>query len=359
MESFPITIRRSIEIIGLAVICIIIYTGKQIIMPLLVALLISILLVPIHRFLQKKRLPEILSIILSLLLLAIVLGGVCWFFSFHVGKVIEDFPKIKENVIGHLKTFSTWIGKKTHFSSQEQLKFINEKSDQWLGLTGSVLKGTSSSLTSVIIFVGLLPIYIFLILFYKDLLLRFIYSWFPENHHPKVKEIIYETESIIKSYLLGLLIQITYITILLGGLLWILGVKYAFLIGIIFALLNLIPYVGALIGNIIGALLTISSSQELWPVIKVIGTIALVQFLDNNILMPRIIGSRVKINSLAAIIGVLIGGALAGIPGMFISLPVIAVLKIIFDRTEIFKQWGILFGEDQSTDTKHHKKKKK
>jgi predicted PurR-regulated permease PerM len=111
--------------------------------------------------------------------------------------------------------------------------------------------------------------------------------------------------------------------------------------------LNLIPYVGALIGNIIGVLLTLSSSQELWPILAVLGTIAFVQFLDNNILMPRIVGSKVKINALATIVGVIVAGALAGISGMFLSLPVIAVLKIIFDRTNNLKKWGVLFGDER------------
>jgi predicted PurR-regulated permease PerM len=156
-----------------------------------------------------------------------------------------------------------------------------------------------------------------------------------------------ESEVIIKSYLMGLLIQITYITVLLGGILYLLGIKHAILIGVIFAFLNLIPYIGALIGNIIGVLLTLTSSQEVWPIVTVLATIAFVQFLDNNILMPRIVGSKVKINALATIVGVLVAGALGGISGMFLSLPVIAVLKIVFDRTNNLRQWGVLFGDER------------
>ena len=148
---------------------------------------------------------------------------------------------------------------------------------------------------------------------------------------------------------MGLLIQITYMTVLLGGILLLLGIKHALLIGVIFAILNLIPYVGALIGNIIGVLLTLTASTDLTPVITVLAVIAGVQFLDNNILMPRIVGSKVKINALFAILGVVVGGSLAGVSGMFLSMPIIAVLKIIFDRTEMFKQWGALLGDERPT----------
>ena len=126
----------------------------------------------------------------------------------------------------------------------------------------------------------------------------------------------------------------------------IIGIKHALLIGIIFAILNLIPYVGALIGNIIGVLLTLTSSQELWPIVTVLIVIAVVQFLDNNILMPRIVGSKVRLNALVSILGVVIGGTIAGVAGMFLSLPVMAILKIIFDNSVTFKQWGILLGDE-------------
>ena len=142
--------------------------------------------------------------------------------------------------------------------------------------------------------------------------------------------------------------------ILVGGTLLLVGIKHALLIGVIFALLNLIPYIGALIGNVIGVLLTLASSPDLWPIFTVLGIIAGAQFLDNNILMPRIVGAKVRINALAAIVGVFTGGAIGGIMGMFLSLPTIAVLKVIFDRTENLQQWGVLFGDERPDHTPMH-----
>ena len=347
MQGLPVTVRRSLELLGLYFLGMIIYVGQGIIAPLLTAFFIAILLLPIYRFFRNRKFPEVLAIALALLLLIVVVGLLIWFFSSQFSRLINDFPQIRENVMGHFNSLSAWINKKTNFSTERQLALINEQSNKLLNYAGGILGGAAASLTSIFIFFGLLPIYIFLLLFYKNLLLRFVFMWFPENNHKQVEEVMRESEVIIKSYLTGLLIQVTYITILLGGTLMIIGIEHALLIGIIFAILNLIPYVGALIGNIIGVLLTLSSSQDLWPVFAVLITIAVVQFLDNNILMPRIVGSKVKINALASIVGVIIGGALAGISGMFLSLPVIAVLKIVFDRSNSLRQWGVLFGDEK------------
>lgn len=349
MTEMPLTVKRSIELLGLVLVVAILVVANNIIMPVIMAFFISIVLLPVYRFLIKWKFPEVAAIILPILMLAIFLGLIIWFFSAQVGLLVNDFPQIKHNVNLHLNSLSNWISSISSFSTTEQVKFINDKSNDLLGIAGKAASGAAVTLSSIFVFVGLLPIYIYLMLFYKDILLRFIFMWFKPDHHPKVKEAIYETEAIIKNYLVGLLIQVTYMTVLLGGILFLIGIKHALLIGVIFAILNLIPYVGALLGNIIGVLLTLTSSTELWPVVTVLCVIAAVQFLDNNILMPRIVGSKVKINALFAILGVIIGGSIAGVSGMFLSMPMIAVLKVIFDRTQMFKQWGVLLGDERPT----------
>lgn len=349
MKELPLTVKRSIELFGLLLLGTLFVIGSDIIMPIIMAFFISIMLVPIYRFLRKHKFPEVLAIVLPILMVAVFVGLIVWFFSVQVGNLVQDFPQIKSNVSLHLQSLSKWVSKVSHYSTTEQIAFINKKSNDLLAMAGGMASGAAVTLSSIFVFVGLLPIYIYLLLFYKDILLRFIFMWFKPDHHPKVKDAIYETESIIKNYLVGLLIQVTYMTILLGGILLLLGVKHALLIGVIFAILNLIPYVGALIGNIIGVLLTLTASTAFGPVITVLAVIAGVQFLDNNILMPRIVGSKVKINALVAIIGVIVGGSLAGVSGMFLSMPIIAVFKVIFDRTDMFKQWGVLFGDERPT----------
>lgn len=346
MNEMPTTVRRSIELMGICLIAVVIYFGREVVTPLLMAFFLSILLMPIYRLLKKIKFPDSLAIFCAILVAAVVVAGIVWFFGIQVSNLLSDIPTIKKNLTQHWQKLSHWINQLTHFSSRQQLAWLEQQSSGLLSNTGNYLSGAALSLTSVFVFVGLLPIYIFLILFYKNLLMRFVYLWFSVEQHEAVTTALYETESIIKSYLVGLMIQITYITILLGGILMIIGIKHALLIGIIFAILNLIPYVGALIGNILGVLLTLTSSQELWHVLAVLLVIAFVQFLDNNILMPRIVGSKVKLNALASIVGVIIGGSLAGIAGMFLSLPVMAVLKIIFDKSTQLRQWGVLLGDD-------------
>ncbi|MEJ7913635.1 MAG: AI-2E family transporter, partial [Chitinophagaceae bacterium] len=265
MQQLPLTVRRALELIGLYFLGMIIIAGKSVLTPLLMAFFISIVLLPVYRFFRKRKFPEVLSIALTILLLIILIGSIVWFFASQVGRLMTDFPQIKENVLLHMQSLGEWINSKTNFSTDKQLALINKQSSTMLDSAGGLLSGAAGSITGTLVFIALLPLYIFLILFYRNLLLRFVFLWFPQQNHAQVEDVMSQTQIIIKSYLIGLLIQIAYITVLLGGILMIIGIKHALLIGAIFAVLNLIPYVGALIGNLIGVLLTLTSSQELWP----------------------------------------------------------------------------------------------
>jgi len=346
-QKLPLTVKRSIELLGLVLLAFVIIHLQSIIMPILMALVASIALLPVYRFLIRKKTPNGIAIFLTMLLMIIILSLIVFFITTQLKPLIYNFSAIRENVLNHINGISIWLTNKTGISTIQQTEIIKQQTNNFLDSAGSYLNNAMGSIGALFIFFGLLPVYTFLILYYKNVLRKFLLLWFQENHNTQVVDTIKSIESIIQSYIVGLLIQFSYMTILLGGLLLLFGIKYAILIAVIFAVLNLIPYIGALFGNIIGILLTLSSSPDLNQVITVLIIISSVQFLDNNILMPYIVGSKVRINALVSIIGVFVGGALAGISGMFLSLPVMAVLKIVFDHTEQFKKWGILFGDDK------------
>jgi len=346
-KEMPVTVKRAIELLGLFVLGTIIVAGNTIIMPLLMAFFFSLVLLPAFRFFRKIKVPEVIAVFLPILLLTVVVALLIWLFSSQVSALLDDFPKIQHTVAKHLDNLSVWISHSFGYSPAEQVKFINTQSKKLFSSLGGVLSGAAGSLSGIIIFLGLLPIYIYFIMLYRNLFIQFTLMWFPKGRHLQVEAVIRQTEVMVKSYLFGLLIQITYIIILLGGGLWLFGIQNALLIGIIFAFLNLIPYLGALIGNILGVLLTLASSESLADVLIVLATITVVQFLDNNILMPRIVGLQVRINPLVSIVGIIAGGAMAGLSGMFLAMPLLSILKLVFDHTENYKQWGVLLGDNR------------
>jgi len=357
-QHLPLTVKRSIELLGLVLVALVIIQLQNILTPILMALVASIALLPVFRFLIRKKIPNSISIFLTILLMSIILSLIVFFITLQLKPLFNNFEIIKQNISNHINVISNWFSNKTTVSITQQAEIVNQQANKFLDSAGNFLNDAAGSVGNLLIFFALFPIYTFLILYYKNLLRRFLLMWFPQDESVQVGETIKSIESIIQSYIVGLMIQFGYMTILLGVTLLLFGINYAFLIAVIFAILNLIPYVGALIGNVIGVLLTLSSTPDLGSVFTVLIIIAVVQLLDNNILMPFIVGSKIRINALASLFGVFIGGALAGILGMFLSLPIMAALKIIFDHTEQFKKWGVLLGDDKPIVSKWIKRKK-
>jgi predicted PurR-regulated permease PerM len=347
MKEIPSSVRYSIEILGLFLIGVVIVIGQAIIMPLVMAFFISIMLLPLFRFFRKRKLPEAISILLPIVLVIIVSALIVWLFFSQISSLLKDYKKIEQNLTIHLDALQLWISRVFGFSPTEQVQFIKQQSSRLFSYAGNIVSGAAGSATGILLFFGLLPIYVYLIIMYRGIFLKFLLMCFAHKEHSKVKEVMGQVEKMGKKYLLGLLIQLCYITILLWGLLAIFGIEHALLIGIIFAFLNLIPYLGALIGNILGVLITLASSDRIVDILFVLGAITLVQFLDNNILMPRIVGSQVRLNALTSIVGIIIAGTMTGVSGMFLALPVLAVLKIIFDHSEQYKKWGVLLGDER------------
>ena len=166
-----------------------------------------------------------------------------------------------------------------------------------------------------------------------------------------VNEVMTETKTLIQRYLYGLSIEAGMVAIMNSAALLIIGVDYAILLGVLGALLNVIPYIGGIIAislPMIIAVATQSTSAAIWVFVAY----TIVQFIDNQIIVPYIVASKVKINGLMSIIVVLIGGALWGVAGMFLSIPLTAIIKVFFDRIEPLKPWGILLGDETTKPNK-------
>jgi len=214
----------------------------------------------------------------------------------------------------------------------------------------SILTNTLGTVLGLVSVLVLMPIYLFLLLFYKPLILDFLFQVFSEKHSLRVAEILGQTKSAIQSFMVGLLIETTIVCIMNSVALLLIGVPNAIIIGVIGGLLNVLPYIGGIIAIALPVLMSLITSNSLSPILAIVASYAIIQFIDNNFLVPRIVASKVQINALISIVIVLLGNLLWGVPGMFLSVPFIAVSKIIFDRVDGLKPWGRLLGDEVPTE---------
>jgi len=345
VKQYPFYLKATVILFGIILFLHVLFTVQDILIPLAFAMILAILLNPIHTRLQKHKVPRILSITLTLFFAFIVFGGIMYFLSSQIAKFGDTLPLLKEKFGSLLIQFQNWLQTNFGIAIQKQVELMSETLNKSKALLGSTV---STALGTVGIII-LLPVYIFLFLFYKPLILNFLYEVFSEENSSQVKEILNQTKSAIQSYMVGLLLEALIVAVLNSTALLILGVNYAILLGVIGALLNMLPYIGGLIAIALPVLMATVTEDGYQTQLGIIVAYIIIQFIDNNILVPRIVSSKVQINALISIIVVLLGGALWGFPGMFLSIPFVAILKIIFDRIDDLKPWGRLLGDTVPT----------
>ncbi len=344
--KFPYYARLAFILLSLTIITAFLYVAHGILIPILMALLFAILLRPVVCFLNLKlRFPHVIAVIITVALFVLVIAGIIFFVSWKVGDIASDWDNIKANLDVHYHNIRHWIKQSFNISYREQEKYIQQAGKNSLPGT-EIIGSTMSSFTDVLLNFVLVPLYTFLFLLYRNLFLKFLSKLFKPEHQFKLRDVLSQIKLAIQSYLVGLLIEVAIVATLTSIGLMIVGVKYPVLLGVITGVLNMIPYIGILIAGGLSILATLTTSAEISVIFGVVTVNAVVQLLDNNLLVPMIVSSKVKINAFVSIVAIIIGGALGGVAGMFLAIPLIAILKVIFDRIESLEPWGFLMGDD-------------
>lgn len=350
-DSVPFYLKLSQIMIAIVAFTYVMYIGQAIILPLVFALLTAILLNPFVGFLQRKGWNRVLAI-LVVILIAFILLAVLSYFVFTQARMFADaLPQLKIKFSSMFEASINWISTTFNISIPQIHDWIAEQKGEGLSNSTEIIGKTIITVSGVLFSFFLIPVYVFMFLFYKKLLLRFIENLFPRGKDGMVTEVLTETKNLIQNYLYGLTIEAGIVAIMNSAALLIIGVDYAILIGVIGALLNVIPYIGGIIAisiPMIIAVATISPTAALWVFIAYI----VIQFIDNQIVVPYVVASKVRINGLISIVVVIIGGAIWGIAGMFLSIPLTAIAKVFFDRIKPLKPWGILLGDEEEKKRK-------
>ncbi|MFZ1688010.1 MAG: AI-2E family transporter [Flavobacteriales bacterium] len=341
--------KLSVILLGLVALIYSLSIAQSIIVPMLFALLLAMLLNPVVNGLTRIRLPRVVAIALAVLLAMLALAGVSYFIVTQAAHFSETLPQLEKKLNGLLREAERWAQDSFDMKRTEVTDAVEKVKDESMAKGGSLVGQTITTVGTLFAFFFLLPVFTFLLLLYKQLLITFIAKLFLAKDHEVLGEVLTQTKGMVQSYLVGLMMEAGIVTVLNWVGLMIIGVPYALLLAVIGAVLNLIPYIGMIIATILPmlvALATLEPTAALW----VFALYLAVQFIDNNFIVPKVVASRVELNALVSIIVVMAGGALWSIPGMFLAIPVTAMLKVIFDRVPALEPFGFVLGDGGDQD---------
>ena len=352
--KLPFLLKLALAVVSIIGIGYLIKLGQSILAPFFLAFLMAMLFLPIANFLEKKlKFPRSFSTIISVTMMLVILTGLIFFFGSQISSFSKDLPHLTKqfNMVFH--NLQSWVSHTFNVEIDEQLDYLDQGLNKLLSSSGIILGFTLGIFSTSLGFLAFFILFFIFILNYRRILNNFIVNVFNEKHKLSVQEVVSEVRMMTKRYIIGLCLQILIVSVLSTAVLTILGVKYAILLGVLTGLLNVIPYIGICISLLISCFIAFATGTVSTCVYVAIGYV-IVHVIDGNIILPFVVGSKVKINALFSFIGILLGEHLWGISGMFLCIPAIAIIKIIFERVEGLQPWGNLLGEDE----KPNKKKK-
>lgn len=323
--------------------------ARPVLYPLALAVLFASLLFPLSNFLEKRwKFHRILSIIITELLAITVLVGLTMLLANQFRNIIDDFSEIKTNAAEKAHILQLYIETNIGIKSSEQelwlgrfVSNIFESGNRWVQ---NIFNATTNTVSSII----LMPIYIFFMLFYRDKFAEFLIRVAKSENKENTEKFIHAVSQVTENYMSGVAIVVSILMVVNSLALYMIGLDYAIFLGVVAALCNFIPYFGTILGYSFPLLFSLLTENSPEHVVGIIIVFIIVQFTENNILTPNIVGSNVKLNPFVIIISLIIGSIVWGVAGMLVVVPTIAVLKIYFERDEATKPYAYLLGVSAS-----------
>lgn len=349
--KLPGYLKYTLILLGLFLLLHLLERFQGFLVPVCFSLLFALLLLPLTERLER-RLPRALAIILCMISVILFMACLVWLLSAQLMSFSEELKNITDKLEVFWNKLQDFLFRNFGIAPTSKNELIS-KNINMLRETGTRFLGSTISLTTgALTVVTLIPIYMFCMLYFRDHFRRFIFLCIPRENRDAFMHTINSIQKVVESYISGLLIVIVIVAILNTVGLLIMRVPYAFFFGAFAAVLTIIPYIGILIGALLPALFVLVQTGSLVNAVIVIGIFSFVQFLEGNFITPNITGSRVSINPFAAILALILGGQIWGASGMILSIPIIAILKVVFDAYEPLRPVGFLLGDVNASKVK-------
>lgn len=356
MQTLPGYFKYFIILASLVLTGYILILGEPILSPIFAAFIVALLLRPISGAIEKVKINRGISSVLSILLVLVVVSGLFYFFSTQIGSITNDLNSIGARFNELIDRGHSWMESTFGMEQQQQSRYLKDSLNRFLENSTTAFTRTLSATADFFTGFFLFLICLFFFLYYRRFLVAFLFKWFRPEQYSLLSTTIGKVEMVVRSYIIGLFTVILIVAILNSVGLMLLGIEHAIFFGTLAAVLTVIPYIGILVGSLLPILFALVTKDSLWYPFGVVLLFWGVQFLEGNFITPNIIGGKVSINPFAAIIALFIGGMVWGALGMILSIPILAIIKVICDTVPSLQPIGFLLNNPPEEITEEEKR---
>jgi predicted PurR-regulated permease PerM len=342
----PLYVKTTFKLLLLGLVILAMVVAREFLIPFTIAIFFTFLLMPVSRVLIGIRFPRVLAIIISILLAIAVFGGIIYFLYTQIESFAEEMPSLKRRLAEKWESIQQFIYREFNISKREQSQWLDQKIEETAQSGDTYAMGVFTATGTLLANIALIPIYIFFLTYYKDKFKEFVVLISKNNNHEKTLDIIRKISTVSQKYVKGLMLDVLILSVLNSTGFLLLDLDHAILFGVLASILNIIPYVGVLIGSVLPITMALLTKDEISYAIGVAAVTQVVQFLDNNFITPYVVGSSVSINPFTAVIVLVIGALIWGLPGMVLCMPITGMIKVVCDNVESLKPYGFIIGEE-------------
>ncbi|NII27824.1 AI-2E family transporter [Pseudoflavitalea sp. X16] len=332
MDTYRLTSRSFGKLLQVTVfLLVILYFGRTLFIPMCYGLLIAIVLYPICRWLEQKGWPRSLAITAGLLIVAILFAALLTLLVIQLQVFWKDFPALLAKLKPALLQLQAWI---TSFgiSTPAQHQWWQQTLQQAGSNMGSFIKGALSAGMGGIVILFLVPVYTALFLYNRRVFVQFLSRLAGTEYREQLQHVLKEVIHTYFNFIKGMVMVYIIVGILNSIGLLALGIPHALLFGMLTAIMTIIPYVGIFISALLPISVAWITRDSIWYPMGVVAVFGFVQYLEANVIFPRVVAAQLKVSTWATLVAIIAGGILWGVSGMILFIPFTGILKIISDH---------------------------
>ncbi len=318
------------------------YFGKALFIPLSFALLIALILYPFCCWLEKHKWPRSIAIVLSLLIVTFIFAGIIWLLLWQLKYLKDDIPFLAQKIQLALQQLQQFLNEKIGIAFSLETNWMENAARNSGSSISSFMQSTFKSMGSFLFSLFIIPVFTALFLYHREQFVQFLKALIPEVYHQRLQTILHESSYAYHKYIIGL-IKVYLIVGTLNSIgLLLLGVEHAILFGMLTAFMTMVPYVGIIISSLLPITVAwVTKDSFLYP-LGVVGIFAFVQYLENSVIFPKVVGKQLNVSTWATLAALIAGGMIWGVSGMVLFMPFVAILKIISGHIEEWRPLNIL-----------------
>ncbi len=358
IKEQPLYFQVTVKLLLAGLIIAFLVLAQNILIPLTISVFFTFLLMPVSKKLEDWRFPKSLAILISIIGAFLIVAVMFYFFIDQVLSFVNDWPTIEKTLDTKWESLQAFVTDTFHISRIEQKAWLTTKIKENASTGGVLILGFFSATTSFLASLALIPIYVFFLTLYLDKFKEFIKLVTKDDKNEHVLMIAGKVSKVSQKYVMGIFLDVLILSVLNSTGFLIIGLPHAVLFGVLASVLNIIPYIGVLIGSLLPILMALITKDSMSYAVAAGAICVVVQFLDNNFITPYVVGGSVSVNPLTATIMLIVSSMIWGVSGMVLCLPLTGMAKVVCDHIDSLKPYGYLLGEEVSLNQKVEKQDK-